>query len=102
MSGEIPTYDRAELERLQLERLRDTLSRVYDRVPHYTRAFDEAGVRPDDLTSLADLGRFPFTRVRRPIFPLDQFDGEPGDGPPIPPTARPRPGEAGPRLDSRD
>jgi len=75
MSGEIPTYDRAELERLQLERLRDTVSRVYDRVPHYTRAFDEAGVRPDDLTSLADLGRFPFTTKAdlRANYPFGMF-----------------------------
>jgi len=61
MSGEIPTYDRAELEGLQLERLRDTLGRVYVQVPHYARAFDEIGVTPDDLSSLADLARFPFT-----------------------------------------
>jgi phenylacetate-CoA ligase len=60
MSGEIPTYDRAELEALQLERLRDTLSRAYQRVPHYKRAFDEAGVTPDDLESPADQARFTF------------------------------------------
>src|SRR6478609_11425517 len=75
MSGEIPTYDRAELEVLQLERLRDTVSRVYAQVPHYTRAFDEAGVRPDDLTSLADLGRFPFTTKAdlRANYPFGMF-----------------------------
>ena len=75
MSGEIPTYDRAELEGLQLERLRDTVSRVYAQVPHYTRAFDEAGVRPDDLTSLADLGRFPFTTKAdlRANYPFGMF-----------------------------
>jgi phenylacetate-CoA ligase len=50
-----------ELRSLQLERLRATLHRVYERVPHYRRAFDEARVRPDDLETLADLGRFPFT-----------------------------------------
>jgi phenylacetate-CoA ligase len=50
-----------ELRALQLERLRATLHRVYERVPHYRRAFDEARVRPDDLETLADLGRFPFT-----------------------------------------
>ena len=38
-----------ELQTLQLERLQATLRRVYERVPHYRRAFDEAGVRPDDL-----------------------------------------------------
>ena len=50
-----------ELRALQLERLRETLRAVYERVPHYTRAFGEAGVHPDELESLADLARFPFT-----------------------------------------
>jgi phenylacetate-CoA ligase len=49
------------LRTLQLERLRATLHRVYERVPHYRRAFDGAGVRPDDLETLGDLARFPFT-----------------------------------------
>jgi phenylacetate-CoA ligase len=75
MSGEIPTYDRAELEALQLERLRDTLSRAYQRVPHYRRAFDDAGVTPDDLGSLADLARFPFTTKAdlRDNYPFGMF-----------------------------
>ena len=60
MAGEIPTPTRAELEELQLERLRDTLHRADRNVPHYRRAFAEAGVTPDDLRSLADLARFPF------------------------------------------
>jgi phenylacetate-CoA ligase len=50
-----------ELRALQLDRLRDTVERVYEHVPHYRRAFDAAGVRPADLQSLADLARFPFT-----------------------------------------
>ncbi len=50
-----------ELRAGQLEHLRGTLEAVYDRVPHYRRAFDEAGVHPRDLQSLADLARFPFT-----------------------------------------
>jgi len=54
-----PTPD--QLRAHQLERLRDTLGRVYEHVPHYRRVFDEAGVRPDDLRELADLARFPFT-----------------------------------------
>ena len=75
MSGEIPTYDRAELEALQLERLRDSLGRAYARVPHYRRAFDEAGVEPDDLTSLSDLARFPFTTKAdlRANYPFGMF-----------------------------
>src|SRR3954454_10158141 len=75
MSGEIPTYDRATLEALQLERLRETLARVDAHVPHYRRAFDEAGVKPDDLTSLADLARFPFTTKAdlRANYPFGMF-----------------------------
>ena len=53
--------DLSALRALQLERLRATLQRVYEQVPHYRRAFDEAVVRPDDLRSLVDLARFPFT-----------------------------------------
>jgi phenylacetate-CoA ligase len=75
MSGEIPTYDRPELERLQLERLRDSLGRVYAHVPHYTRAFDEAGVKPEDLRALGDLARFPFTTKAdlRANYPFGMF-----------------------------
>jgi phenylacetate-CoA ligase len=60
MTGEIPTLARAELEELQLERLRETLHHAHEHVSHYRRAFAEAGVTPDDLRSLADLARFPF------------------------------------------
>jgi phenylacetate-CoA ligase len=75
MSGEIPTYDRAGLEALQLERLRDTLARVHAHVLHYRRAFGEAGVSPDDLTSLSDLARFPFTTKAdlRANYPFGMF-----------------------------
>ncbi|HBF81246.1 MAG TPA: phenylacetate--CoA ligase [Streptomyces sp.] len=52
---------RKELEVLQLERLRATLRHAYDRVGFYRKSFDEAGVRPEDCRSLADLARFPFT-----------------------------------------
>jgi phenylacetate-CoA ligase len=50
-----------ELGALQLERLRSTLRHAYDNVGHYRRAFDAAGVHPEDCRSLADLARFPFT-----------------------------------------
>ncbi len=75
MSGDIPTVTRDELEALQLERLRSTLRTAYDRVPHYRRAFDEAGVHPDDVGSLADLARFPFTTKAdlRENYPFGMF-----------------------------
>ncbi|WP_214412243.1 phenylacetate--CoA ligase PaaK [Sphaerisporangium fuscum] len=50
-----------ELRALQLERLRWTLRHAYENVPFYRRSFDEAGVRPDDCRTLADLARFPMT-----------------------------------------
>ena len=49
------------LQGLQLERLRGTLRLAYQNVPFYQRAFDAAGVHPDDCKSLADLAKFPLT-----------------------------------------
>jgi phenylacetate-CoA ligase len=57
----IETASRDELASLQLARLRWSLRHAYDNVAHYRRAFDRAGVHPDDLRSLEDLARFPFT-----------------------------------------
>jgi phenylacetate-CoA ligase len=53
--------ERRELEALQLERLRWTLNHAYANNPCYRRSFDAAGVGPQDLRSLKDLARFPFT-----------------------------------------
>jgi phenylacetate-CoA ligase len=50
-----------ELQALQLERLRGTLRLAYASVPFYQRAFDAAGVHPDDCKSLPDLAMFPLT-----------------------------------------
>src|SRR3954452_7651729 len=50
-----------ELRALQLERLQWTLRHAYENVPHYRRAFDAAGVHPEDCRELADLARFPTT-----------------------------------------
>ena len=57
----IETASRDEIEALQLERMRWSLTHAYTNVPHYTQSFDAAGVHPDYLKSLADLARFPFT-----------------------------------------
>jgi phenylacetate-CoA ligase len=74
-SAEVPDLDRAGLEALQLERLRETLRRVDERVPHYRRAFADSGVGPDDLHTLADLARFPFTTKAdlRANYPFGMF-----------------------------
>ncbi|MFD9781277.1 phenylacetate--CoA ligase PaaK [[Kitasatospora] papulosa] len=52
---------RAELESLQLERLRATLRHAYENVGFYRAAFEKAGLRPEDCRTLSDLSRFPFT-----------------------------------------
>lgn len=48
-------------EELQLERLRHMVEKAYDRVPFYKKKFDEAGIRPSDITSLSDIEKIPFT-----------------------------------------
>ncbi len=57
----IETASRDEIAALQRARMAATLQHVYANVPHYRRAFDAAGVHPDDFHDLADLARFPFT-----------------------------------------
>ncbi|SMO34018.1 phenylacetate-CoA ligase [Thalassovita litoralis] len=57
----IEIASRDEISSLQLQRMKWSLKHAYDNVPFYKRKFDEAGVHPDDLTSLADLAKFPFT-----------------------------------------
>src|SRR6185503_11437452 len=57
----VETLPHAKLRELQLERLRWSLQWAYDRVPFHRRRFDEAGVSPDDVRSLDDLRRFPYT-----------------------------------------
>ena len=52
---------RERLERLQFERLRAKVGEVYERVPFYRRTLKEKGVTPDDIQSLADLRKLPFT-----------------------------------------
>ncbi len=53
--------ERCEIDALQLERLRSSLHHAYANNPCYRASFDAQGVRPEDLKSLADLARFPFT-----------------------------------------
>jgi phenylacetate-CoA ligase len=58
---ELETMSREALSELQLERLRTLLARVYVNVPLYRRKFDEAAFRPEQLETLDDLRRVPFT-----------------------------------------
>ncbi len=58
---DIETMQRSEIESLQLERLTKLVKYCYDNVPFYHKRFDEAGVSPDDIKSLKDIERIPFT-----------------------------------------
>ena len=55
------TMSREEIESIQLARLKDTVRRVYESVPAYRRKMDEAGVKPEDIKTLKDLEKLPFT-----------------------------------------
>jgi phenylacetate-CoA ligase len=64
-----------DLQVLQLERLRWSLSHAYENVPRYREKFDAAGVKPGDCRSLGDLARFPFTAKAdlRETYPFGMF-----------------------------
>ncbi|GAA1860372.1 phenylacetate--CoA ligase [Microbacterium koreense] len=66
---------REEIESLQLERLQWTVRHAYENVPLYTRKFDEAGVHPDDIRTLADIAKIPFTTKEdlRETYPFGMF-----------------------------
>src|SRR5262249_25080329 len=57
----IEKASRDELAALQLARLKHTVRLAYERVLHYQKKFNAAGVHPDDLKDLGDLAKFPFT-----------------------------------------
>ncbi len=67
--------DREELRSLQLERLQQTVARVYERVPFYRKAMDEIGVEPGDIRTLEDITALPFTdkTVLRDNYPYGLF-----------------------------
>lgn len=72
---EFETLPRPALEALQLKRLQQVLQRVYRNVPFYGESFDNAGISPDDIKSLADLQRLPFTSKQdmRDSYPYGLF-----------------------------
>ena len=57
----IEVAGRDEIAALQLKRLKDAARRAFENVPHYRRAFAQAGAHPDDIRALEDLRRLPFT-----------------------------------------
>src|SRR5574341_1116976 len=76
--GDLEPIERAsqdELRAVQLSRLKWSLRHAYDNVPHYRRKFEQHGVHPDELKSLADLACFPFTTKQdlRDNYPFGMF-----------------------------
>jgi Coenzyme F390 synthetase len=69
------TLSRKEMEELQLHRLQDTVKRVYEKVQPYREKMVEAGIRPEDIKSLDDLKRLPFTNKKdlRDNYPFGLF-----------------------------
>lgn len=57
----VELLNKEELKDLQLKRLKAVLNKVYRRVPHYRKKFEEAGVKPRNLKTLEDIKAFPFT-----------------------------------------
>jgi len=55
------TLSPEEMKKFQREHLKKTLKWVYEKIPFYKNMFDEKGVKPDDLKTLEDLSKFPFT-----------------------------------------
>ena len=74
-SQDIEFATRDRISSLQLERLQWSLLHAYSNVPHYRKAFDDAGVHPSDLKDLSDLAKFPFTAKAdlRANYPFGMF-----------------------------
>lgn len=72
---EYETMPREALEAIQLRRLQATLNRVYATVPFYQKKFEEAGITPSEIKSLADIQKIPFTTKQdlRDNYPFGMF-----------------------------
>ncbi len=61
-NSECETMSRDQLADLQLTRLKATVARTYENVPFYQQAFKEKSITPEDIHSLDDLRKLPFTK----------------------------------------
>ncbi|MDD3754432.1 MAG: phenylacetate--CoA ligase [Methanobacterium sp.] len=74
-NDEIECMAHDELKKLQLKRLQDVVKRAYETVPYYKKRFDEAGIKPEDIKTLDDIQKLPFTTkddLRR-AYPFGMF-----------------------------
>lgn len=69
------TLAREEIEKLQLDKLKDTVAYIYEKSAPYRKKMDEAGVKPEDVQTLADLKKLPFTYKAdfRDHYPMGMF-----------------------------
>ncbi|MDO5406848.1 MAG: phenylacetate--CoA ligase [Eubacteriales bacterium] len=69
------TLSRQEIEAIQLERLKETVQRVWDRVPAYRAKMEAAGVKPEDIKELKNLAKLPFVTKQdmRDNYPFGLF-----------------------------
>lgn len=70
---EIETMSREDIRAHQLEKLKWQIKRVYENVPMYRERMDDAGIKPDDIKTLEDLAKLPFTTKQdlRDYYPYD-------------------------------
>ena len=69
------TFSREKIEQIQLERLKETVNRVYEKVPYYRVKMDAVGIKPEDIQSLSDLQKLPFVTKQdmRDTYPFGLF-----------------------------
>ena len=69
------TLSRQEIEAIQLERLKETVFRVYEKVEPYRKKMDALGIKPQDIKSLKDLSKLPFVTKQdlRDYYPFGLF-----------------------------
>jgi len=58
---QIECADKKTIQEIQLKNLKSTVERCYSSVPHYKKKFDEIGLKPQDIQSLDDIRKIPFT-----------------------------------------
>ncbi len=73
--SKVETLSRKEIEEIQLERLKETVNRVYNNVPAYRKKMDDAKVKPEDIVTLKDLSKLPFVTKQdmRDNYPFGLF-----------------------------
>jgi len=73
--NEIESAKREDIEKVQLKRLKELVTRVYHLSPFYREKFDELGITPDDIKTLKDIQKLPFTKKQdlRDNYPFGLF-----------------------------